>query len=107
MTRNDHDNVFQCEVSKSDSIELNAENSETRLEFCWVGSVGNNVYLGRAACGQLIKQLQSFIDSGCLLSKPEPDANAKATAKSLLGAVGLEVDLDQIRVIQETEEVVE
>lgn len=106
MAKNGNGRVFNCEKLGVDRISLAIFNSGNILEFNWSGSRNENIQLGRDSCCRLIKQVQCFIGHGWLLPEepPEPTSDAKATAKALLEAVGLEVDPNQIRVIQETKD---
>ncbi len=112
MDKNDRE--FKCVITASkESLKIDTHEHHGKVfEFEWCKErVGGeqNVFLSRESCGRLVKQLQHFIDHGCLLPEepPEPTSDAMTTAKRLLAIVGLEVDPDQMRVIQDTKEEIE
>lgn len=94
--------IFRCETDETDKIFLDASTSKS-LILGWSVTDCSCVRLSRESCGRLVKQIHHFLDNGCLLPEEpsEPTSNAKAMAKTLLAVVGLEVELDELRVIQD------
>jgi hypothetical protein len=106
MAKNDRE--FKCESYTGENIVVGVGTGNVKtLKLQWErpSHAFRNVFLSEESCRSLVGQINSFLDQGRLLPEdpPEADSNAKATAKALLAAVGLEVDLDEIRVMQGTE----